>query len=111
MHRILTTGIAVFACLAISGSVALANDCVNVSRPAPTGNQPTQTGNWIWLPSLFPTAPPIWAFAVPGGQFSDVPGNFRNLSVTGIDSVLEGTGACNNANRQTTKGIQNHLCQ
>lgn len=111
MRRILTTSLAIIASLGIMANVALADDCVNLSRSAPDpAAGPIFKGNWVWLPSVG-VPEEGWGFAVPGGEFSSHPGNFRNFTVTGNDSLLVNTGACANPNRQTTKGIQNTLCQ
>ena len=55
-------------------AVAAADSCANFSRSAPACNlsctTPVIQGNWVWLPSIDPAAPPAWGFAPPGGPDS-----------------------------------------
>jgi hypothetical protein len=107
MRRLTTTLVAVLLSLVVTAQVASADTCGNVSRPAPTGNQPTATGVWIWLPSIgVPDAE--WAFASPGGSFNPK-GNYGGA--TGANSLLTNSAICDSSstaalNRQTTNGIQ-----
>ena len=112
-------GVAGVAMLAVPG-VAFASSCGNVSRaPGPCGiagepacTGPVIVGNWVWLPSVEPQAPPIWGFAPPGTPdstkfgFPGANGNF--LNGTGL-SLLDNSANCppgSNTARQTTHGIQ-----
>src|ERR671934_64785 len=55
-------------------AVAAADSCANFSRSAPACDlsctAPVIQGNWVWLPSIDPSAPPAWGFAPPGGPDS-----------------------------------------
>src|SRR5438105_14948223 len=64
-----------FAVAALAApAVAAADSCANFSRSAPACNlsctSPVIQGNWVWLPSIDPSAPPAWGFAPPGGPDS-----------------------------------------
>jgi hypothetical protein len=103
------------AALAVPAT-ALADSCANVSRaPAPCGYAcpgPVIQGNWVWLPSIEPTAPPMWGFAPPGAAdsvgfgFPGANGNYLN----GYSSSLLGHSALCSSNdpssRQGSHGIQ-----
>ena len=108
--KMILAGAALAATLA-GPALASADSCANVSRPAPTGNQPTQTGNWVWLPSLgIPDA--AWGFAPPGAADSTLlgaPGANGNYTDGQTSSLLGMSANCppgSNANRQTTSGVQ-----
>lgn len=106
---------ATVALIMIAGP-AFANDCANVSRPAPacgtSCSAPVISGNWVWLPSI--GVPELaWGFATPGSEISQqagFPGGSGNyLNDRGGDSwLLENSATCNGgaAARQTTHGIQ-----
>jgi hypothetical protein len=100
-------------------ATAFADSCVNVSRaPAECGtscSSPVVRGNWVWLPSVDQTAPPLWGFAPPGApesvdnQLPGANGNYQNTTVTGNESLLDNSANCPpgaNAARQTSHGIQ-----
>jgi hypothetical protein len=59
-------------------AVAAADSCANYSRAAPACNlscsAPVIQGNWVWLPSIDPSAPAAWGFAPPGGADSSLLG-------------------------------------
>src|ERR671925_3380 len=64
-----------FAVAALAApAVAAADSCANFSRSAPACNlsctAPVIQGNWVWLPSIDPSAPAGWGFASPGGADS-----------------------------------------
>jgi hypothetical protein len=78
-----------FAVVALAApAVAAADSCANFSRSAPACNlsctAPVIQGNWVWLPSIDPSAPPAWGFASPGGPdsvaagFPGANGNYTN---------------------------------
>lgn len=119
MHRVrlLAAAGAAAAALAIPAATVLADSCANVSRaPAPCGYScagPVIQGNWIWLPSIDPSAPPVWGFAPPGGLdsvafgFPGANGNYTN----GYSSSLLGHSVhCapsgDPSSRQQSHGIQ-----
>jgi hypothetical protein len=96
---------------------AFADDCHNLSRPAPA--DPTQlvtAGNWVWVPAgFFGGGQPeqgAWYFAVPGGFVAtqilgtpDANGNYTNGST---DMLLGNSANCRGTtSRQTSHGIQN----
>jgi len=114
---------AVLAAVLITPVAAWADSCGNVSRaPGPCGTAttpactgPVVQGNWLWLPSIDPSAPPIWGFAPPGGPdstafgFPGAHGNYQNTAVTGNQSLLDNSANCPpgaNTARQTSHGIQ-----
>ena len=115
MRRFLTT-LAVVVCAALlTVSAALADSCGNLSRaPAPCGTDctsgPIVQGNWVWLPSIEPGAPPIWGFNPPGAPdsalgFPDANGNHAGASLLDMSAICKGNGNAATA-RQTTNGIQ-----
>ena len=78
-----------FAVVALAvPAAALADSCANFSRSAPACNLsctvPVIVGNWVWLPSIDPAAPPAWGFAPPGAEqstangFPGANGNYTN---------------------------------
>jgi hypothetical protein len=118
MRRAITIVSCVLVSLALTANIALADACENASRPAPIGNQPTATGNWVWLPSLslpFPV-PAVWAFAVPGGPINDsglyvtpgANGNFTNGAAFALLGMSANCDTSKESSRQSTNGIQNH---
>jgi hypothetical protein len=115
MRRAITVVSCVLMSLVLTANIALADACENTSRAAPAPGTDTIRGNWVWLPSIgIPVA--AWGFAVPGGfastglDFPGANGNFTN----GQSFALLGTSAnCDpskDTSRQSTNGIQNHLC-
>ncbi len=108
--KVLLVGMATVAALAVP-TAAFADSCANVSRPEPTGNQPTQTGNWVWLPSI---GVPVdaWGFAPPGSPDSQLlgapgaNGNYTNGKTSSLLGVSNNCPPGNNTNRQTSQGIQ-----
>lgn len=94
---------------------AYADSCANVSRPAPTTTTtagPVTKGNWVYLPSIDPSAPPLWGFGTPGtadSQMLNLPGQNGNYTNGKTSSLLGVSANCppgSNTNRQTTQGIQ-----
>lgn len=63
LRRVATVIVAMLAVL-LPSSAAFADNCFNASRPAPSGNQPTSTGRWVWLPSIGIDFP-AWGFEPP----------------------------------------------
>jgi hypothetical protein len=100
-------------------TAANALDCTNVSRPpAACGSNctdgPVFTGNWAWLPSVFPGAPEAWVFVPPGSLKEIDPtapigqkGNFQNGEGFAllVNAICDSQGSVL-ANRQTEHGIQ-----
>jgi hypothetical protein len=96
-------------------TAASALDCINVSRPpAACGNEcdsPVITGNWAWLPSVFPDAPEVWVFVPPGtvGDFG-LPGengNYQNGEGYAllVNAICDSLGQVSEK-RQAEHGIQ-----
>lgn len=102
------------AAVAVPTTAAFADTCANVSRAAPTTTSggPIIKGNWAWLPSISPGAPPVWGFAPPGATDSvmfGLPGANGNYTNGKTDSLLGVSNNCppgNNPARQTSHGIQ-----
>ena len=118
LRKVLVAAAVTVGVLAIPAT-AYADSCANVSRaPAACGTScpgPVTKGNWVWLPSVDPTAPPIWGFAPPGAPDSvnfglpGASGNYQNTAVTGNQSLLDNSANCPpgaNTARQTAHGIQ-----
>jgi hypothetical protein len=118
LRKVLIAGALMIGVLAIPAT-AFADSCANVSRaPAECGtscSSPVVRGNWVWLPSVDPTAPPLWGFAPPGApesvanQLPGANGNYQNTAVTGNGSLLQNSANCppgSNTARQTNHGIQ-----
>ena len=103
MIRRLVVGATILAALALPGA-AFADECANVSRPAPADTSDvTIKGNWGYVPQAG-----AWMMAVPGGTPStlfDLPGANGNYTNGQRDHLLSET-AETNPNRQTTNGIQ-----
>ena len=89
-----------FAVVALAvPAVAAADSCANFSRSAPACNlsctAPVIQGNWVWLPSIDPSAPAAWGFAPPGAGdsvdfgFPGANGNYTD----GKTSSLQGVSA------------------
>jgi hypothetical protein len=113
---------AIVAAFLMIPAAAWADSCANVSRaPGPCGTAttsactgPVTQGNWVWLPSVDPTAPPFWGFAPPGAPDSvafgapGANGNYQNTAVTGNQSLLDNSAICAGKvpGRQTMHGIQ-----
>ncbi len=112
--RVMWAVAAALAAIAIPAGVALADTCANVSRAAPSTDStgPIIKGNWVWLPSVDPSAPPIWGFAPPGAADSvdfGFPGANGNYTDGKTDSLLGVSANCppgSNPARQTDHGIQ-----
>lgn len=106
---------ATVALILIAG-LAFADDCSNVSRPAPacglSCSAPVVSGNWVWLPSVgVPEA--AWGFGTPGSVISQdagLPGGSGNYlnDRGGFSWLLEKSAICNDgaSARQTGHGIQ-----
>jgi hypothetical protein len=113
--KVLAVAGATAALMMIAGP-ALADDCVNLSRPAPECNMsctaPVISGNWVWLPSIgVPEA--AWGFGTPGSIISeqaDLPGSAGNYinDRGGVSWLLENSAICADTvpSRQTEHGIQ-----
>ncbi|MGX9900337.1 hypothetical protein ACW0JT_11250 [Arthrobacter sp. SA17] len=97
-------------------TAANALDCTNVSRPpAACGSNctggPVLTGNWAWLPSVFPGAQEAWVFVPPGTVPEEfIPGHRGNYQ-NGEGFALLANAICDSegsvlVNRQTDHGIQ-----
>jgi hypothetical protein len=90
--------------LAATAGTALANDCANFSRAAPACAS-TQAGcgffytvgNWLWLPSVDPGAPPIWGF-MPPANFT----NGQSGALTALANDKSGGAVCATPHRQPT---------
>ncbi|UVJ38408.1 hypothetical protein [Arthrobacter sp. CJ23] len=98
---------------------ANALDCANVSRPpaacgANCTEGPVISGNWVWLPSVFPGAAEVWAFVPPGTlkEFApDFPIGQKGNYQSGEGFALLFNAICDSqgsvlVNRQTEHGIQ-----
>jgi hypothetical protein len=116
MKRFLVGALVTLA-LAIPAAAA-ADSCANVSRAAPacdlSCSGPVIQGNWVWLPSVDPSAPPIWGFAPPGASesttngFPGANGNYTDgftNSLLGHSAICQGGGNVSNV-RQSSNGIQ-----
>jgi hypothetical protein len=115
MRRLITIVTGVLLSLALTANIALADACENTSRAAPPPGSDTTRGNWVWLPSV---GVPVesWGFAVPGGFIStliDAPGangNFTNGKAFALLGTSANCDPSKDTSRQSTNGIQNHLC-
>ena len=115
MGRFARLAVTATAALLIAVPAALADSCGNLSRaPAACGTActsgPIIEGNWVWLPSVEPGAPPIWGFNPPGAPesvlgFPDANGNHAGDSLLDMSALCNGNGNATNA-RQSTNGIQ-----
>lgn len=97
-------------------TAANALDCVNVSRPpAACGSNcpsPVISGNWAWLPSIFPGSAEVWSF-VPPGSLKGIAaplgqkGNFQSGEGYAllVNAICDSRGSVL-AHRQTEHGIQ-----
>ena len=101
-RRSLTVGaIGTGAVLAMAGT-ALANDCANFSRVAPACyysqagcTSPVVRGNWVFLPSIDSSLPPIWGFGPPA-NFTDG----QSGALTALADLKSGGAVCATPNRQ-----------
>lgn len=115
MRRLAFVGAVTAAVAALAVPAALADSCGNLSRaPAPCGTDctsgPIIQGNWVWLPSVDPGAPPMWGFNPPGAPdsalgFPDANGNHAGNSLLDMSALCKGQGNATSV-RQTTNGIQ-----
>jgi hypothetical protein len=48
----LATGSVLAAAVVLAPTAAMADSCINASRPAPANDNAGGTGNWIWLPDI-----------------------------------------------------------
>jgi hypothetical protein len=121
-RRIATIGLGTAAMLAVGVGSAFADDCSNVSRPAPACDMsctaPVVTGNWVWLPSVG-IPEPVWGFAPPGGFDSELlgfPGSNGNYTNGQADDLLgvaaaHSAGVCSTPTRTTDPhGINSGAC-
>jgi len=97
---VVSAGVAV-GLLATAGT-ALANDCANFSRVAPACyysqsgcTSPYVRGNWVFLPSIDPSLPPIWGFGTPA-NFT----NGQSDALTALADLKSGGAVCATPNRQ-----------
>lgn len=101
-RTLVTVGVMTGITAAMAGS-AFADNCANVSRPAPacytsdTGcTTPVIDGRWAFLPSLEgPDAPPIWVFGSPE-NFT----NGQSSGLTQLANTKSGGAVCATPNRQ-----------
>ena len=111
---VLAAGLA--AAFVLVPTAAQALDCTNASRPpaacgAVCTDGPVFTGNWAWLPSVFPGAPEAWVFVPPGTvEGFGLPGEKGNYQ-SGDGYALLVNAICDSAgsvlvSRQTDHGIQ-----
>jgi hypothetical protein len=106
--------VSVVVCVIAVGwpAAAVADSCANVSRAAPHDPTTVSKGNWVWLPSIDPSLPPVWGFAPPGSPDSTafgLPGANGNYTNGQTSSLLGMSNNCppgNNSARQTSHGIQ-----
>ena len=81
-----------------------------------TCTAPVIVGNWVWLPSIDPSAPPMWGDSTPGSvtsqQFGlpNANGNYLNQQGNAVwllenSALCTGNGNASNA-RQQSNGIQ-----
>lgn len=89
------------AVLAMAGT-AFANDCANFSRVAPACfysasgcGAPVIRGNWVFLPSIDSSLPPIWGFGPPS-NFT----NGQSDALTALANLKSGGAVCATPNRQ-----------
>lgn len=80
MFRKMLVGFGLGAAIIAVPATAFADNCANVSRPAPacsatnSCNGPVIVGNWVWLPSF-----DVWGFSPPGTPGAINPnGNYQN---------------------------------
>jgi hypothetical protein len=115
MRRVFMIVSCVLVSLALTANIALADACENTSRAAPAPGTATMRGNWIWLPSI---GVPVdaWGMAVPGGfastafDFPGANGNFTNGEAFALLGQSANCDPSKATSRQSTNGIQNHLC-
>lgn len=121
-RRVATVGLATGALLAVGVGSAWADDCSNVSRPAPpcamSCTAPVVTGNWVWLPSIG-IPEPTWGFAPPGAldsQLIGLPGRRGNYTNGQTDDLLgiaaaHSSRVCSTPTRTTDPhGINSGAC-
>lgn len=83
MLKKLLIGFGLGATIVAVPATAFADNCSNVSRPAPacwptSCNGPVIEGNWVWLPSIG-VPEPFWGFSPPGTPEAINPnGNYQN---------------------------------
>ena len=89
------------AVLAMAGT-AFADNCGNFSRVAPACwysqsgcTAPVVRGNWVFLPSIDPSLPPIWGFGPPA-NFT----NGQSDALTALADLKSGGAVCATPNRQ-----------
>ncbi|MGA4506340.1 hypothetical protein ACQB6R_12400 [Propionibacteriaceae bacterium G1746] len=106
---------AMAAAVTLIPTAAYALDCTNVSRPpaacgAVCNDGVVSTGNWFWLPSVFPGADQAWVFVPPGTVPDIAPGgkgNFQNGQGYAllVNAICDSKGSVL-MKRQTDHGIQ-----
>lgn len=110
------TGLGLLAALGVAGT-ALADDCANVNRATSpnvtSDSRPVATGNWVYLPSVDPSVPPIRGFIRPGTDLSglgitqpDANGNYTNGKTDALLGVSANCTKPGGTSRQTSNGIQ-----
>lgn len=118
MTRYSITAAVVVCAALLAVPAALADSCGNVSRaPAACGTVcttgPIIQGNWVWLPSIDPNAPPMWGFNPPGAPdssfgFPDANGQYGahvGASLLDASALCDPTSNASSV-RQKTQGIQ-----
>lgn len=121
-RRNIAAAAAAAAAAALVPAIVYADSCANVSRaPAACGTNctdgPVIQGNWVWLPSVEPGAPPVWGFAPPGAADSvgfGFPGANGNYTNGYSGSLLGRSVHCTSndpSSRQQTHGIQTGCTQ
>lgn len=97
-----TIAVGVAAALAATAGTAFADNCANFSRVAPACyyssdgcTSPYVRGNWVFLPSIDPSLPPIWGFGPPA-NFT----NGQSDALTALADLKSGGAVCATPNRQ-----------
>jgi hypothetical protein len=102
LRRGLTVSATAVTALIGTAGVAVANDCANFSRVAPACyysqsgcTSPYVRGNWVFLPSVDSSLPPIWGFGPPE-NFT----NGQSEALTALADLNSGGAVCATPNRQ-----------
>ena len=102
-RRALVVGTGVVAGMIAMAGTAFAHDCANFSRAAPACAADNScglfytVGNWLWIPSVDPSAPPIWGF-MPPDNFT----NGKSDALTAWANQQSGGAVCATPHRQPT---------
>ena len=111
MKRITLLVAMVALMVALTAPSAMALSCINVSRPAPTGEAsgPIVKGHWVWLPSI---GVPFeaWGYVPPGTEegalIGKTHGNFTNGKTTSLLGTSANCDEDKTTSRQSDHGIQ-----